>query len=170
MNRFMLVVISAFVLVLSACGGGSSNPNPNPNPNPKPDPDNALAGSYLGEVQVEVGSSGPVFYTSTASFTISNTGELTGKVTAKDPSDVPAGEEGTITGTVKIDNVTGNAGFVSIDMTVESPTLGKYTLTGGIGQYGTVAGKLQVGVSGFTVKDASGTFLGTGGTILGSKQ
>jgi hypothetical protein len=170
-NRFVLVVISALVLVLSACGGGSSNPPGNnpPGNNPpgnNPPANNALAGTYLGEMYIE----GGVGYFSNASFTISDTGELTGTVTAKDPSDVPAGEKGTVTGTVKIDSVTSAGGFTSIDMTVESPTLGKYTLTGGIGQYGTVAGKLQFAVSGFTTKDASGTFLGTGGGISGSKQ
>jgi hypothetical protein len=166
-NRYFFILLSVLALVLSACGGGSSNPDPDPDPDPNPDPDNALAGSYLGEFQNEVG---PIFFTGPASLTISDTGELTGTVTAQNPSDVPEGEEGTITGTVTIDSVTGDAGFASMDITLESPTLGTYTLTGGTGQYGTTAGKLQFAVSGFTVKDSSGTFLGTGGTILGSKQ
>jgi hypothetical protein len=163
MNRFMLVVASSLVLVLSACGGGSTTP-----PGNNPPAANALAGSYVGTVQFEAGD---VFYTSSvASFTISDTGALTGTVTAESPSGVPAGEEGTVTGTVKIDSVNSVGGFASIDMTVESPTLGKYTLTGGVGQYGTVAGKLQFAVVNFTIKDASGAPVGTGGTISGNKQ
>ena len=162
MRNISKLLILGLVLVLSACGGGS------PNPDPDPDPDNALAGSYVGTVQFEAGD---VFFTSSiASFTISKTGALTGTVTAEDPSDVPAGEEGTVTGTVTIDSVTGDAGFASIDMTVESPTLGKYTLTGGKGQYGTIAGETQFAVSSFTIKDASGTPVGTGGTIIANKQ
>ena len=170
MNRFVLVVVSALVLFLSACGGDSATNNPPGNnpPGNNPPATNALAGSYVGTVQFEAGD---VFYTTPiASFTISNTGALTGTVTAEAPSDVPAGEKGTVTGTVTIDSVTAGAGFASIDMTVESPTLGKYTLTGGIGQFGTIAGKTQFAVSNFTIKDASGTPVGTGGTIIGNKQ
>jgi hypothetical protein len=164
MKRFVLVMVSALVLVLSACGGGSDNNNP---PGNNPPATNVLAGSYLGNFQNEVG---PIFFTGPASFTISATGQLTGTVTAEDPSGTPVGEKATLTGTVTIDNVTGDAGFASMDITVESTTLGKYTLTGGTGQYGTVAGKTQFAVSGFAIKDASGTFLGTGGTISGTKQ
>lgn len=172
MKRFSLIVLSALMLVLSACGGGSSNPPGNnpPGNNPpgnNPPTSNALAGTYLGNFQNEVG---PLFFTGPASFEISNTGQLTGTVTAEGPSDAPVGEKATITGTVTISNVTGDAGFASMDITVESPTLGKYTLTGGTGQYGAIAGKLQFAISGFAVKDTSGTFLGTGGTIIGNKQ
>jgi hypothetical protein len=173
MNRFAFVLVSALVLVVSACGGGSSTPpgnNPpgnNPPGNNPPATNNPLAGSYLGNFQNEVG---PIFFTGPASFEISTTGQLTGTVTAEDPSGTPVGEKATLTGTVTTDNVTGDAGFASMDITVESPTLGKYTLTGGTGQYGTTAGKTQFAISGFTVKDSSGTFLGTGGTVLGNKQ
>ncbi len=167
MNRFVLIILSALVLVLSACGGGSSTPPGNNPPGNNPPATNALAGSYLGNFQNEVG---PIFFTGPASFEISSTGQLTGTATAESPSDMPVGEKATLTGTVTISNVTGDAGFTSMDITVESPTLGKYTLTGGTGQYGTIAGKVQFALSGFTIKDSSTTFLGTGGTFLGNKQ
>jgi hypothetical protein len=162
MNRFSCLIVGSLLFILSACGGGSSTP-----PGNNPPAANALTGTYLGNFQIETG---PIFFTGPASFTISNTGELTGTVTAENPSDTPAGEKATLTGTVTVNNVTGDAGFTSMDITVESSTLGKYTLTGGTGQYGATAGKLQFGVRGFTIKDSSGTFLGTGGTILGNKQ
>jgi hypothetical protein len=115
-NDITKMFILGLILVLGACSSGGS-PNPNPDPDPDPDPDNVLAGSYVGTAQFEAGD---IFYTSSiASFTISNTGALTGTVTAEKPSDVPAGEKGTVTGTITIDNVTGDAGFASIDMTVE---------------------------------------------------
>jgi hypothetical protein len=156
MNRFVLVMVSALVLFLSACGGGSSTPAPTPTPTPTPS--NGFAGTYNGEVSVL--SSTPAIQTN-ATYTIKSNGELSGTITGKPNSDTPA-EKGTVTGTVKDGTTTG---LIEVNITVEMPSVGRYTLTGS----GAYSGK-QLAAASLTVKDASGTSLGLDGSIIGNRE
>jgi hypothetical protein len=144
----------AAVLALAACGEQSTT---------SPDAAAAagFAGDYLGEAAIE-----NVGYFSNAALAIDSAGRVTGMLTSKSPSNVPAGEVGSVDGMTSVDKF----GFMSLDVTVESASLGRYSLTGGTGQIGTVAGRTQFGVSGFTINDANGTFVGTGGIITANKQ
>jgi hypothetical protein len=154
MNRFFVIVVCALVLILSACGSPS---NPNPNPNPNPQPSNQLAGTYNGELII-----GDLFALTT--FTVDSAGTVTGTTTSKDLGAAPVGEKGTITGTVK------GAGSINIELnlTVESPTVGKRTMAGSGGIYDSNSKKMSA--TGLTVRDASGTFIAADGIIIGSKE
>jgi hypothetical protein len=157
MNRFVLIVISAFVLVLSACGGGSSNP-PGNNPPPNNPPANSeLTGKYNGKLTF-----GDLF--ADISFEINSTGNLTGTATITEPSSQPlvVGEKGAMTGTIKTTNsFSGEANVV-----IEWTNSGKYTITGAV-IYSSVT--RQLASSAITVKDANGAFVDTG-LIVGTKE
>lgn len=151
MNRFVLIVISALVIVLSACGG---SPNPNPNPNPNPQPNNELAGKYNGRITFND-------WFADIAFTIDNAGTVTGTTTVISPSS-PVGEKGTFTGTIKSGSIN-----VEFNLTLESASVGKNTLTGA-GLYSNVT--RQLGSSSITVKDANGTVIEPNGIITGTKE
>jgi hypothetical protein len=148
MNRFVLIVISAFVLVLSACGGGSSNPNPNPNPNPQPS--NQIVGKYNGELTIENTLDSSKFVSALTTLTVAGDGTLAGTATTKSPSDVI--EQGTITGKA----VYSNDAKIEFNLTAQFPTLGTYTASGN-GIYASVTKELAINVS---AKDSNGTFVG----------
>jgi hypothetical protein len=157
MNRFMLVVISAFVLILSSCGGGSSNPPGNNPPGNNPPANNSLAGTYNGDLAEDVSG-----FFSLLTFTIDNAGNLAGTTTAKDVGDAPQGEKGTVTGTVKLVS----SGITEGDITLESPSLGKFTIVAMKGFYSN--GDITLGTG--TVRDANGAFLGTSGLLIAKKE
>ncbi len=144
MNRFILVIVSAFVLLLSACGGGSSTPAPTPTPQPN----TGIVGTYNGEIVI--GNSNP-FVSVITTFTIDSTGRVTGATTGTQSSDAP-GEKGTLRGTITGTNTTS----LDFNLTFDSPTLKKYTGTGK-GQYAGINKNLGALLTG---KDASSTFVG----------
>jgi hypothetical protein len=146
--------ILGLVLVLSACSSGGGNPNPDPDPDP--DPVNALAGTYNGDLAEDVTGN-----FSLVTFKIDSAGNLTGTTTAKDASDAPEGEKGTITGKVTL-----NASSVEANITLESPSLGTFTIEKMLGTFG--LGKLSFGYG--AVKDENGTFLGTSGVLVSTKE
>jgi hypothetical protein len=155
MNRFLLLAVSVLALVLSACRGSPTNPDPDLDPDPHP---NELAGTYNGEVTV---SDAGLFTLTT--FTIDNAGNLTGTTTAKDVGDAPKGEKGTITGTIK---PASDPIFLEIDLTLESPTLGRFTLRESDGIYA----EKNLAASGLTTRDTSGTFIRNGSIITVAKE
>jgi hypothetical protein len=157
MNRFVLVVISSLVLVLSACGGSPNNPPGNNPPGNNPPGNNSLAGTYNGDLAEDVSG-----FFSLLTFTIDNAGKITGTTTAKDVGDAPAGEKGTITGTVKL----ASAGMTEGDITLESPSLGKFTIVAMKGFYN--QGDMTLGTG--TVRDENGAFLGTSGLLIAKKE
>jgi hypothetical protein len=152
MNRFILVVVSALVLVLSACGGGSSNPPAN-----NPPANSTLTGKYNGKLTF-----GDLF--ADISFEISSTGSVTGTATITEPSSQPfvLGEKGTMTGTIKTTSSFGG----EASLVLELPSSGKYTITGAI-IYSDVT--RQLGSGSITIKDANGTFVDNG-IITGTKE
>jgi hypothetical protein len=156
LNRFVLMMVGALVLVLSACGGSSDPPTNNP-PTNNPPANNGLAGTYNGDLAEDVSG-----FFSLLTFKIDNAGNLSGTTTAKDVGDAPAGEKGTMTGTVKVTS----AGMVEGDITLESPSLGKFTIQAMTGFYS--QGDITLGTG--TVRDANGAFLGTSGLLIAKKE
>jgi hypothetical protein len=152
MNRFILILVGALALVLSACGGSGT-------PNPNPQPSNQLAGTYNGSFIIDV----EPFVSAKTTFTIDNAGKVAGTTTSEEPTDV-VGEKGTLTGTTKVDS----SGFtVVFDLNYASPTLGAYNGVKGNGIYASTT--KQIAASALTVKDASGTFIGDM-TITATKE
>jgi hypothetical protein len=67
-----------------------------------------------------------------------------------------------VTGTVSNGATTG---LIELSLTVEMPSVGRYTLTGS----GAYSGK-QFAAASLTAKDASGTLLGLDGSIIGNRE
>ncbi|MGL4608570.1 MAG: hypothetical protein ACRCYY_02630 [Trueperaceae bacterium] len=166
MNRFALIVLSALVLLLSACGSSSGTTTPpttNPpstNPPATNTPSLNIAGTYNGTIQLDI----EPFITARATFTIDSSGNVTGTGISESPTNVE-GEQGTITGTIKAADNTGYT--FTFDITYSSPTLGAYNNMKGNGFYSEMTKSLSV--STLAVKDSNGVYLGDA-ILLGTRE
>jgi hypothetical protein len=136
-KRFSSHLLATSLLFLAACSSGGTTPPPT---------DSAqIAGKYNGSFVI---SNSTPFVSVKTTLTVDAAGNVSGTTT----SNAAGAEKGTIQGTI----LGSSASSLDFNLQFESPTLGKYALTGK-GVYSS----FSKGLGGtFTAKNLAGTYIG----------